>query len=121
MFLSVWWLFAECEREKLTGHVMDQLLSLTDTSPVGVAFSATSPAHWREISLQQYHRKVPTHMHSGRSTGGHAHHTRVWQYVPPSSSTSQPIRCSLISLIKYSSTSSATAIVVEEKKWLIVI
>ncbi|CAI8029167.1 Baculoviral IAP repeat-containing protein 6 [Geodia barretti] len=81
----------KCEMERLSCPLLDQLLSLTETSPVGVVFSAPSPPQWREISLQQFHRKVPTHMHSGRGSGDHTHHTRVWQYLPPSSSTTRPI------------------------------
>ena len=74
--------------QRLTPALLDHLLSLTYTSPVGVAYTGSTPSHWREISLQQYHRKVPTHMHTvpgDPSSESHApdSHTRVWQYLPP--------------------------------------
>lgn len=75
--------------KRLSLSSLSQLLSLTYTSPVGVAYSGSAPQYWREISLQQYHRKVPTHMH-GPSPGNRdnhtpSDHTRVWQYLPPPS------------------------------------
>ena len=77
-------------REHLTSCILDGLLSLIATSPVGVAYTARSTRYWKEINLQQFHRKVPTHMHPVPCGGcgdkeGHTHkdHTRVWQYIPP--------------------------------------
>lgn len=74
--------------QRLAPSLLDHLLSLTYTSPVGVAYTGSTPPHWQEISLQQYHRKVPTHMHTvpgDPSSESHApnSHTRVWQYLPP--------------------------------------
>ena len=73
--------------QPLTPPTLDHLLSLTHTSPVGVAYSSSAPQHWQEISLQQFHRRTPTHMHvapgDGESHTPSSNHTRVWQYLPP--------------------------------------
>lgn len=74
--------------QRLPPALLDHLLSLTYTSPVGVAYTGSTPPHWQEISLQQYHRKVPTHMHTvpgdcSSESQAPDRHTRVWQYLPP--------------------------------------
>ena len=71
--------------QPLSSDSVDDLLQLTKTSPVGVAFSSSAPEHWQEITLQQFHRRTPLHMHGPAEQGRlHSHTTRVWQYQPPS-------------------------------------
>ena len=59
---------------------LDEFTSLIRTSPEGILFSGSAPYNWEEISLFQYYRRNPIHMHFRAGLEGRG--TRVWQYHP---------------------------------------
>ena len=81
----------------LTSSELDQLLLLTQTASEGVPFSGSTPGDWREISLLQYHRQSPIHLHKDRRRGkkeeGAGQTSRIWQYQPPSGAVLPGVRC----------------------------
>lgn len=73
----------------LSSEDFDHILDIVGVSPVGVPFSCSSQACWKEISLLQLNRRSPLHMNMPPthaevdSSVSDGRNGRILQYLPP--------------------------------------